>query len=216
MRSSRIAGSGEKPHRLRKHLQRDESSLKSLAAPPSIAFLLRYPAPISFTLSAVCLPAARAEPHSATGTATLSAFPAWVRSMASLTVTERYLWLTLSEMSESESESERAAFLDAPLSPAGLFGTSVKDFAERFAEVQKASQAMKHFLPKRSSSAAGRAKPFAQSSQPQPPPTAATSQRRQARSARPRSRSSGRRPAPRGPRPRIAVKPEAPKSSQHA
>ncbi|XDV36913.1 hypothetical protein PO909_006626 [Leuciscus waleckii] len=52
-RSTRIAGSGEKPRRLRKHLQRDESSLKSLAAPPSIAFLLRYPAPISFTLSVV-------------------------------------------------------------------------------------------------------------------------------------------------------------------
>ncbi|XDV14076.1 hypothetical protein PO909_002292 [Leuciscus waleckii] len=34
-RSTRIAGSGEKPRRLRKHLQRDESSLKSLAAPPS-------------------------------------------------------------------------------------------------------------------------------------------------------------------------------------
>ena len=93
--------------------------------------------------------------------------------MASLTVTERHLWLTLSEM----SESEHAAFLDAPLSPAGLFGSSVKDFAERFAEVQKASQAMKHFLPKRSSSAAGRAKPSAQSSQPQPPSTTATSQR---------------------------------------
>ncbi|CAM4555247.1 unnamed protein product [Leuciscus chuanchicus] len=51
--STRIAGSGEKPRRLRKHLQWDESSLKSLAAPPSITFLLRYPAPISFTLSVV-------------------------------------------------------------------------------------------------------------------------------------------------------------------
>ncbi|CAM4725737.1 unnamed protein product [Leuciscus chuanchicus] len=87
-----------------------------------------------------------------------------------------------------------SAFLDAPLSSAGLFGTSVKDFVERFAEVQKASQAMKHFLLKRSSSAAGRAKPSARSSQPQPPPTAATSQRRQAQSSRPRSRSTSRRP----------------------
>ncbi|XDV36517.1 hypothetical protein PO909_006278 [Leuciscus waleckii] len=157
---------------------------------------------------AICVPNLRSATDLALR-ATKSAAQAIGRSMASLTVTERHLWLTLSEM----SESERAAFLDAPLSPSGLFGTSVKDFAERFAEVQKASQAMKHFLPKRSSSAAGRTKPSAQSSQPQPPPTAATSQRRQARSARPRSRSSGRRPAPRGPRPRIAVKPEAPKLS---
>ncbi|CAM4454333.1 unnamed protein product [Leuciscus chuanchicus] len=160
---------------------------------------------------AICVPDLRSATDLALR-ATKSAAQAIGRSMASLTVTERHLWLTISEM----SESERAAFLDAPLSPAGLFGTSVKDFAERFAVVQKASQAMKHFLPKRSSSAAGRTKPSAQSSQPQPPPTAATSQRRQARSARPRSRSSGRSPAPRGPRPRIAVKPEAPKSSKHA
>ncbi|XDV24344.1 hypothetical protein PO909_028555 [Leuciscus waleckii] len=157
---------------------------------------------------AICVPDLRSATDLALR-ATKSAAQAIGRNMASLTVTERHLWLTLSEM----AESERTAFLDAPLSATGLFGSSVKDFAERFAEVQKASQAMKHFLPKRSSSAAGRAKPSAQSSQPQPPSTASTSQHRQARSARPRSRSSGRRPAVRGPRPRITVKPEAPKSS---
>ncbi|XDV46035.1 hypothetical protein PO909_014012 [Leuciscus waleckii] len=157
---------------------------------------------------AICVPDLRSATDLALR-ATKSAAQAIGRNMASLTVTERHLWLTLSEM----AESERTASLDAPLSATGLFGSSVKDFAERFAEVQKASQAMKHFLPKRSSSAAGRAKPSAQSSQPQPPSTASTSQRRQARSARPRSRSSGRHPAVRGPRPRITVKPEAPKSS---
>ncbi|CAM4735498.1 unnamed protein product [Leuciscus chuanchicus] len=157
---------------------------------------------------AICVPDLRSATDLALR-ATKSAAQAIGRTMASLTVSERHLWLTLSEM----AESERTAFLDAPLSATGLFGSSVKDFAERFAEVQKASQAMKHFLPKRSSSAAGRAKPSAQSSQPQPPSTASSSQRRQARSARPRSRSSGRRPAGRGPRPRITVKPEAPKSS---
>ncbi|XDV29503.1 hypothetical protein PO909_032622 [Leuciscus waleckii] len=157
---------------------------------------------------AICVPDLRSATDLALR-ATKSAAQAIGRTMASLTVSERHLWLTLSEM----AESERTAFLDAPLSATGLFGSSVKDFAERFAEVQKASQAMKHFLPKRSSSAAGRAKPSAQSSQPQPPSTASSSQRRQARSARPRSRSSGRRPAGRGSRPRITVKPEAPKSS---
>jgi len=133
------------------------------------------------------------------------------RNMASLTVAERHLWLTLSEM----SEAERSVFLDAPIAPAGLFGSAVKDFADRFVEVQKTSQAMKHFLPKRSSSAAGRSKqPSARSSQPQTaPPAAAASQRRQARDQRPRSRSAGRRPPQRGPRPRIEIKPEASKPS---
>ena len=133
------------------------------------------------------------------------------RNMASLTVAERHLWLTLSEM----TDAERSVFLDAPISPAGLFGSAVKDFADRYTEVQKTSQAMKHFLPKRSSSATGRPKqPPARSSQPQPaPPAAAASQRRQARDQRPRSRSAGRRPPQRGPRPRIEIKPEASKPS---
>ena len=140
--------------------------------------------------------------------ATKSAAQAVGRIMASPTVAERHLWLTLSEMPDSES----AAFLDAPVSSAGLFGSSVKDFADRFAEVQKTSQAMKHFLPKRASSATGRSKqPSARSSQPQPPPAAA-SQRKQARSSRPRSRSAARRPQ-RGPRPKIDIKPGASKSS---
>ena len=141
--------------------------------------------------------------------ATKSAAQAIGRNMASITVAERHLWLTLSEM----SDSERSAFLDAPVSPAGLFGPSVKDFADRFAEVQKTSQAMRNFLPKRSSSAAGRSKqPSARSSQPQPS-AAVAPQRRQARDQRPRSRSTGRRPPLRGPRPKIVIKPEAPKPS---
>ncbi|CAM4463382.1 unnamed protein product [Leuciscus chuanchicus] len=140
--------------------------------------------------------------------ATKSAAQAIGRNMASLTVAERHLWLTLSEM----PDSERSVFLDAPVSATGLFGSSVKDFADRFAEVQKTSQAMKHFLPKRSSSASGRSKqPSARSSQP--PPPAAASQRRQARDQRPRSRSAGRRPPQRGTRPKIEMKPEASKSS---
>ncbi|CAM4452228.1 unnamed protein product [Leuciscus chuanchicus] len=89
---------------------------------------------------AICVPDLRSATDLALR-ATKSAAQAIGRTMASLTVSERHLWLTLSEM----AESERTAFLDAPLSATGLFGSSVKDFAERFAEVQKASQAMKHF-----------------------------------------------------------------------
>ncbi len=72
------------------------------------------------------------------------------RSMASLVVLERHLWLTLTEI----KDADRVSFLDAPISPSGLFGPAVKGFAERFTEAQKASQAMRHFLPKRSSPAA--------------------------------------------------------------
>ncbi len=70
------------------------------------------------------------------------------RSMASLVVLEHHLWLTLTEI----KDAEKVPFLDAPISPSGLFGPVVEGFAERFTEAQKSSQAMRHFLPKRSSS----------------------------------------------------------------
>lgn len=63
---------------------------------------------------------------------TKSATQAIGRSMASLTVTERHLWPMLSDM----KESDRATFLDTPVSTAGLFGPAVKGFAERYSEVQ--------------------------------------------------------------------------------
>ncbi len=40
------------------------------------------------------------------------------RSMASLVVLERHLWLTLTEI----KDADRVSFLDAPISPSGLFG----------------------------------------------------------------------------------------------
>ncbi|ROL49022.1 hypothetical protein DPX16_16637, partial [Anabarilius grahami] len=71
-------------------------------------------------------------------------------SMASLVVLERHLWLNLTEI----KDADRAVFLDSPVSPTGLFGPAVDGFAERFTAAQKSSQAMQHFLPKRSSSSA--------------------------------------------------------------
>ncbi|KAL0147865.1 hypothetical protein M9458_056824 [Cirrhinus mrigala] len=65
------------------------------------------------------------------------------RSMASLVVLERHLWLTLTEI----KDADKVPFLDAPISPTGLFGPSVEGFAERFSAAQKTSQAMQHFLP---------------------------------------------------------------------
>ncbi len=106
------------------------------------------------------------------------------RSMASLVVLERHLWLTLTEI----KDADRVSFLDAPISPSGLFGPAVEGSAERFTEAQKGSQAMRHFLPKRSSPAAAQSRPR----------TAPTQQ------PRGRSRSARRHPPPKrqGPDPR--------------
>lgn len=70
--------------------------------------------------------------------------------MASLVVLEHHLWLTLTEI----KDADKVPFLDAPVSPTGLFRPAVKGFVECFTEAQKSSQAMQHFLPKCSSSTA--------------------------------------------------------------
>ncbi len=57
------------------------------------------------------------------------------------------------------SAGQAASFLDAPISPSGLFGPAVEGFSERFTEAQKASQAMRHFLSKCSSPAAAQSRP---------------------------------------------------------
>ncbi|XP_056128453.1 uncharacterized protein LOC130106389 [Rhinichthys klamathensis goyatoka] len=158
-------------------------------------------------------PAAIADLRSATDLslrATKAAAQVIGRSMAALTATERHLWLTLADM----RESEHATFLNAPLSPTGLFGPAVNGIVDRFSEVQKTSQAMNLFLPRRSSSATGRSrdKPPARSSTQRPAKPAA-SQRRQGGRLRSRSDSRHRPPPPRGPRPRIVLKPEQAKPS---
>ncbi len=62
--------------------------------------------------------------------------------MASLVVFEHHVWLNLTEMKDADKVKTR------------MFGPAVEGFAERFTAAQKSSQAMQHFLPKRSSSAA--------------------------------------------------------------
>ncbi|KAL0161520.1 hypothetical protein M9458_045245, partial [Cirrhinus mrigala] len=135
------------------------------------------------------------------------------KSMASLVVLERHLWLTLTEI----KDADKVPFLDAPISPTGLFGPSVEGFAERFSAAQKTSQAMQHFLPKRSSStaASGRSKP----TPPQQPVRPASTASSAAAAAQPakaeprlRSRSARRYPFPKrqGPRPKLALDPAPP------
>ncbi len=96
--------------------------------------------------------------HSATDLAqcaTKMTAQAICRSMASLMVLERHLWLNLMEM----KDADKVPFLDSPVSPTSLFGPAVEGFAERFTAEQKSSQAMWHFLPKHSSSAAASSRP---------------------------------------------------------
>ncbi len=95
------------------------------------------------------------------------------RSMASLVVLERHLWLTFTEI----KDADKVTFLDSPVSPTYLFGPAVEGFAECFTAVQKSSQAMLHILPKRSSFAAASSRPkTAPTQQPvKPAPPAAQS-----------------------------------------
>ncbi|ROI16371.1 Cyclin-dependent kinase 10 [Anabarilius grahami] len=131
------------------------------------------------------------------------------RSMASLVVLERHLWLNLTEI----KDQDKTAFLDAPVSPSGLFGPAVEGFTKRFTAAQKSSQAMRHFLPKRSSSASASSRPRPAPAQ-QTKPAPSTSQAAPPKD-RQRSRSAKRSSFPRrqGPRPRIVLDPVTPKSS---
>ncbi len=65
-------------------------------------------------------------------------------------VFERHVWLNLTET----KDADKVPFVDSLVSPTGLFGPAVEGFTERFTATQKSSQAMQHFLPKHSSSAA--------------------------------------------------------------
>ncbi|KAI2647783.1 Gag-Pol polyprotein [Labeo rohita] len=65
--------------------------------------------------------------------------------MSTLVVQERHLWLNLTQM----ADVDKARFLDAPVSQAGLFGDTVEDFAQQFSAVQKQTEAIKHILPRR-------------------------------------------------------------------
>ncbi len=50
------------------------------------------------------------------------------RSMASLMVLKRHLWLNLTKM----KDADQVPFLDSPVSPTGLIGPAVEGFDERF------------------------------------------------------------------------------------
>ncbi len=68
------------------------------------------------------------------------------RAMSTLVVQERYLWLCLADM----SDTDKVRFLNSPVSQTGLFGDAVENFAQQFSAVQKQSEAISHILPRRS------------------------------------------------------------------
>lgn len=67
-----------------------------------------------------------------------------------MVVLEQDLWLNVLEI----KDMDWTAFRDSLLTPTSLFGPAVHGFVECFTAVQKSSQAVHQFLPKRSSSAA--------------------------------------------------------------
>ncbi len=72
------------------------------------------------------------------------------QSMADLVVTERHLWLTLSQL----NDRDRVFLLNAPVSPSGLFGGAVNSVVDRFQEAKKQAAAFQQYLPHWSQSGA--------------------------------------------------------------
>ncbi len=65
------------------------------------------------------------------------------KAMSTMVVQERHLWLNLVEM----KDVDKAHFLDAPISQAGLFGDTVEGFAQQFSAVQQQTEAIQHTCP---------------------------------------------------------------------
>ncbi len=66
------------------------------------------------------------------------------KAMSTMVVQERHPWLNLAEM----KDVDKARFLDAPISQAGLFSDTVEGFAQQFSAVQLQSEAIQHILPR--------------------------------------------------------------------
>ncbi len=65
------------------------------------------------------------------------------KTMSTMVVQERHLWLNLVEM----KDVDKAHFLDAPISQAGLFGDTVEGFAQQFLALQQQTEAIQHTCP---------------------------------------------------------------------
>ncbi len=85
-------------------------------------------------------PRLKQELRSATG---LALRATEVTAMSTFVVQECHLWLSLAE----RSDIDKACFLDALVSQAGLFNDTVEDCVQQFSAVQKQTEAIQHILP---------------------------------------------------------------------
>ncbi|XP_026054330.1 uncharacterized protein LOC113040222 [Carassius auratus] len=131
------------------------------------------------------------------------------RSMANLVVLEHHLWHNLTEI----KESDKVAFLDAPVSPFSLFGPAIEGFTEHYTAAQKLSQAMQHLLPKHSSSEPSRPRTVPTKHQSKPvPSTSQVVPPKEQHPAHPANRPKP--PRRQGPRQRIVLDPMPSKSDR--
>ncbi len=114
--------------------------------------------------------------------------------MSTMVVQERHLWLNLAEM----KDVDKARFLDAPISEAGLFGDTVKGFAQQFSAVQQQTEAIQHILPRRDapSTAASGARPQSAHRRGHPPASSRATPPQAESTPRSARRTSRRRVAP--------------------
>ncbi len=114
--------------------------------------------------------------------------------MSIMVVQEHHLWLNLAEM----KDVDKACFLDAPISQAGLFGDTVQSFAKQFSAVQQQTEAIQHILPQRDapSTAAPGARPQSARRRGCPPVSSRAAPPQAESTHRPARRASRRRAAP--------------------
>ncbi len=116
------------------------------------------------------------------------------KAKSTMVVQERHLWLNLAEM----KDVDKARFLDAPISQGGLFGDTVKGFAQQFSAVQQQTEAIQHILPRRDapSTAAPGARPQSARRRGRPPASSRAAPPQAESTHRPVRRASRRRAAP--------------------
>ncbi len=73
------------------------------------------------------------------------------KAMSTMVVQERHVWLNLAEM----KDIDKARFLDAPISQAGLFGDTIECFHQQFSAVQQQTEAIQHIRDAPSTAAPG-------------------------------------------------------------
>ncbi len=114
--------------------------------------------------------------------------------MSTMVVQERHLWLNLAGM----KDADKARFLDAPISQAGLFGDTVEGFAQQFSAVQQQTEAIQHILPRRDapSTAAPGARPQSARRHGRPPTSSRAAPPQAESTHRPARRASRWRAAP--------------------